>query len=247
MTLQRQSGVALWRQIADEIRGGIGNGLTDKMGRLPSEAELARRFDVNRHTVRAALAALARERVVEARRGQGTFALKKNRIAYPIGRRTRFSAAMRDNSATGRSEVISSTKETADAPTRTVLRLEPGAIVLRLETLSMVDGEPFSFSTHWFEAGRFEALPEIVRQTGSITAGLKACGVDDYLRQETRVDARHARDAEIERLRLAPGAILLVTGVVNCDLSGVPIQRSRSCFAADRATLIVDHLDSAGS
>ena len=57
--LQRGVGVALWRQIADAIRAGIANGLADGAGRLPPEAELAERFGANRHTVRAAIAALA--------------------------------------------------------------------------------------------------------------------------------------------------------------------------------------------
>ena len=64
--LQRGVGVALWRQIADAIRHGIATGLADENGRLPPEAKLAERFGVNRHTVRAAIAALAHEGVLQS-------------------------------------------------------------------------------------------------------------------------------------------------------------------------------------
>lgn len=42
-------------------------------GRLPSEPELARRYDVSRATIRRAIAALVAEGVLEARHGAGTF------------------------------------------------------------------------------------------------------------------------------------------------------------------------------
>ncbi|MEK1931687.1 MAG: GntR family transcriptional regulator, partial [Pararhizobium sp.] len=57
--VERQTGVALWRQIADLIRLSISNGDYDQTGMVPPEIVLAGQFGVNRHTVRSALAALA--------------------------------------------------------------------------------------------------------------------------------------------------------------------------------------------
>ena len=59
--VERQTGVALWRQIADLIRLSISNGDYDQTGMAPPETVLAGQFGVNRHTVRSALAALADE------------------------------------------------------------------------------------------------------------------------------------------------------------------------------------------
>ncbi len=56
--VDRSSGVALWRQIADDIRVAIGAGEFRETGKLPGEMALAERFGVNRHSVRAAIAAL---------------------------------------------------------------------------------------------------------------------------------------------------------------------------------------------
>ena len=55
--VERQSGVALWRQIADRMRLAINNGDFDETGMMPPEMTLAARFGVNRHTVRSAMAA----------------------------------------------------------------------------------------------------------------------------------------------------------------------------------------------
>ena len=75
--LQRGVGVALWRQIADAIRHGIATGLADENRRLPPEAKLAERFGVNRHTVRAAIAALAHEGVLQSQQGRGTMSVAR--------------------------------------------------------------------------------------------------------------------------------------------------------------------------
>ena len=56
----------LWQGIHDTLAGEIGGGRYAPGAKLPTEAELAQRFGVNRHTVRRALAALA-EAAAEAR------------------------------------------------------------------------------------------------------------------------------------------------------------------------------------
>ena len=64
----------LWQAIADTLRAEITLGHYPPGDRLPSEAALATRFGVNRHTVRHALAQLADAGLVHARRGAGVFA-----------------------------------------------------------------------------------------------------------------------------------------------------------------------------
>ena len=67
----RGSGVSAWRQIADALRDEIASGVLAAGERMPTEAELALRFGVNRHTLRRALAALAADGLVRADQGRG--------------------------------------------------------------------------------------------------------------------------------------------------------------------------------
>src|SRR5262245_38837629 len=92
--VERRSGIALWRQIADRIRLGIAAGDLGGGGRLPPETELSARFGVNRHTVRAAIAALVQEGVLRAEQGRGTFVAARRKLSYPIAKRTRFSTGL---------------------------------------------------------------------------------------------------------------------------------------------------------
>jgi DNA-binding FadR family transcriptional regulator len=60
---------SLAKQIAESIRGAITDGSLKADDRLPTEEELARRFEVSRPTIREALKRLAAQNLIRSRRG----------------------------------------------------------------------------------------------------------------------------------------------------------------------------------
>lgn len=238
--LSRRSGIALWRQIADEIRSGLTGNLADGSGKLPGEIVLASRFGVNRHTVRTALRALSEEGLVETRHGEGTFVLERPQIVYPLKRRTRFSEGIGNQAGSKRGQLLSSVQETADATIAAELSLHTGTPVIRIETMAKADGQPISRSTSWFEAARFTGIDTSFSDAGSMTEALRRHCVEDYIRKSTRVQARHATDSEITELRLSPGAIVLVTKAINATLKGEVFQYSVTRFPADKVTFCIE-------
>ncbi|WEX09459.1 phosphonate metabolism transcriptional regulator PhnF [Chelativorans sp. AA-79] len=237
--IERRSGVALWRQIADQIRQGIATELGDQNGRLPTEIALAERFGVNRHTVRTAIQALVQEGVLRAEQGRGTFIERQPRLSYPIGPRTRFSAGLEGQARERRGNLLDHAYEEAPAAVAEALELAPGARVLRLETLAEADGRPISRARSYFDAKRFAGFERHFARTGSITMAYRHFNVSDYLRRSTAISARHADSVDLEVLKLAPGAIVLVAIGLNVDRSGKPIQFSETRFSADRVELQV--------
>jgi GntR family transcriptional regulator, phosphonate transport system regulatory protein len=235
--MERRNGIALWRQIADQIRFAIGAG--EFAERLPPELALAERYGVNRHTVRGAIAALVQEGVLRAEQGRGTFIEERKRFAYPIGTRTRFSEGLKDQARDRRGVLLSHSIEIADASTSEALELPRGSTVLRLETLSEADGRPVSRATSYFDPARFDGFEYAYARTGSVTAALREFGVEDYFRRSTLISARHAQASDLADLRLSPGAIVLVTTYVNVDQHSAPVQYSQTRFAADLVELSV--------
>ncbi|WP_137391065.1 phosphonate metabolism transcriptional regulator PhnF [Rhodoligotrophos defluvii] len=239
--VQRGVGVALWRQIADEIRTGLAAGtMGDNEGRLPPESDLAARFGVNRHTVRAAIAALSHEGVLQSVQGRGTFARRRHRLVYPIRERTRFSAGLENQARDRQIELVGHGNEGAPAEVAAALGLPTGDPVARIETLGTADGVPVSRATSWFSAARFPDIAAAFDRYNSITAALREFGIDDYLRASTSIEARHADEADTRDLRLSPGAIVIVTRALNVDTAGAPIQFSLTRFPADRVELLVE-------
>ena len=238
--LERKSGVALWRQIADRIRSDIATGGAGQDGKLPPEMELAKRYGVNRHTVRSAIAALEQEGVLRSEQGRGTFVRRRKRLSYPIAKRTRFSAGLGNQAGSTRTRLLESAEEAASEAVADNLGVAIGNPVIRLDTVSEADGIPVSRATSWFDANRFAGIDKAFGEHASITKALAACGVTDYVRQSTVIEARHASGEDIQLLRLSAGAIVLVTRAVNADSDGNPIQYAESRFAADRVELKIE-------
>jgi GntR family transcriptional regulator, phosphonate transport system regulatory protein len=239
--VQRQTGVALWRQIADRIRASINHGDFDATGMVPPETVLALQFGVNRHTVRSALAALGQEGVVRAVQGRGTMIERKEKINFPISKRTRFSQGIGDQAREARSVLVDVADEAAEAEVARWLKIPQGAAVVRLETIGTADKRPVSRGTSWFPADRFAAMGEVYRASGSITRAFRELGLSDYVRARTEITALHAETADIADLELSPGAIVMVTRALNTDLDGVPVQYSITRFAADRVQFTIEN------
>ncbi len=231
--------MALWRQIADQIRQAISAGTLGADGRLPTEMALSERFGVNRHTLRSAIAALVQEGVLRAEQGRGTFVESRQKLSYPISARTRFSTGLREQTRERRSILLADAVEAAGFRIAEALGLAPEAPVIRLETLSEADGRPVSRATSWFDAERFPGFAQIYAETGSITLGFQHFGIEDYFRKSTLVSARHADTADLADLRLSAGAIVLVARAINIDADGVPVQYAETRFVADRVELSV--------
>lgn len=238
--VQRQTGVALWRQIADLIRLSISNGDYDQTGMVPPETTLAAQFGVNRHTVRGALAALADEGLVQAIQGRGTMIQRKERFSFPISRRTRFSQGLGDQARDIEARLLAHTTIPASGDIATGLKIAPGMSCIRMELLSSADGRPVSCSTAYVPEERFPEMALHVERLGSITKAFAAGGLADYVRISTEIVARHADAEELALLRLSPGAIVLEATAINADPAGIPVQFARTRFAADRVKLKIE-------
>jgi len=239
--VRRQNGVALWRQLADRIRTAIAAGDYDETGKVPPEMLLAAQFGVNRHTVRSALAALAQEGIVQAVQGRGTLILRKERLNFPISRRTRFSQGIGDQAREKEGILIASSEEAASADLASRLQLPVGARLIRLETLRKADRRPVSRATAWFPADRFAGVVEAYRDSGSITAAFAAVGLPDYVRVSTEITAIHADNDDLSSLELSPGAIVLITRALNADPDGIPVQYAVSRFPADAVQFTIEN------
>lgn len=241
MDLTRGSGVALWRQIASQIEDDIAARMFPPGGRLPTEHELARRFDVNRHTLRRAVAALEEKGLVRIEQGRGTF-VQGGAIDYTVGKRTRFSENIRRQAREPSGRLIRAEIIPADPTVARELGLRKGARVVLLETVGMADDVPISIGAHHFPARRFPDLIAAYQESGSITAALSDAGVEDYSRRSTRVTAGLPDARETGLLEMPRTRPLLICESVNIDQDGEIIEFGQASFVADRVQVSLETL-----
>lgn len=233
-------GVTLWRRIADDYEQMILIGKYESGTRLPAETEIAAHYQVNRHTVRRALAELAARGMVRSERGSGTY-VKTDKLDYRIGPRTRFSeiVAAAGHGAQGR--LLSHRIEPASEEIARRLDLPPGNVVIRLEILRAADRVPVSVATSWLCGERFRDAAKLFREARSVSSVLRYHGIDGYRRQWTRITAGFTDAADAARLRLSPHRTVLVVDSVDVTSDGAPVLTTCGRFAADRVALIVEN------
>ncbi|KJZ22359.1 phosphonate metabolism transcriptional regulator PhnF [Tritonibacter mobilis] len=228
----------VWKSIAITLIDDIAQGRYETGTKLPAEAQLAERFGVNRHTVRRALADMAEQGLVHARRGAGVFVAAKP-TDYPVGKRIRFHQNIRRAGRVPSKKVLRLEVLAADAREADALDLDPGDPVVVYEGLSYADDHPVALARTVFPAERLPGILDALETHESITAALNACGVEDYTRRETRITAKLATATQALHLRTSEGAPILRTTGISDDAGGTPIEFGRTWFAGDRVTLTV--------
>ena len=163
------------------------------------------------------------------------------RLAYAMGERTRFSENVLSQARAPGGRLIGADRIRGDAETAARLGCPAGTLLHRLETLRVADGVPLSVATSWLEAGRFPDIVRFYAESGSVTEALRAAGIADYRRPETRLTAERLSPGDAEHLAAAPDGIALVAFAVNVDLAGRPFQVQRTRFHADRMELVFKH------
>lgn len=228
----------VWAAIAATLRGEIAGRHYRPGDRLPTEAALATRFGVNRHTVRHALAALAEAGLVHSRRGAGVFVAARP-TDYRLGQRVRFHQNVLAAGQVPSRRITRAETRPCDTAEAKALRLRPGDPVLAVEGVSLADGLPLAAFRSLFPAAPFPGLAEAILAEGSITRALAACGLTDYTRQETRLTAQLADPVLALALQVKPGTAVLRSEAVNVDGTGRPIEQGTTWFAGERITLTV--------
>lgn len=226
----------VWKSIAATLEAEIIAGHYQAGDKLPTEAALAARFGVNRHTVRHALGDMAERGILRARRGAGVF-VDAPPTEYPIGKRVRFHQNIRASGRLPEKRVLRLETRPADAVEAEALKLAAGAPVLVYEGLSLANGIAVAHFLSLFPAKRLPGLAETFDTVASVTDALRLNGVEDYTRAETRVSAERASPTQALHLGVREGDPLLRTVGLNIDADGVPVERGMTWFAGDRVVL----------
>ncbi|KQI67469.1 GntR family transcriptional regulator [Loktanella sp. 3ANDIMAR09] len=229
----------VWQAIADALRTDLSEGRHAPGDRLPTEAALAERFGVNRHTVRHGVSALVAEGLVRRRRGAGAF-VTATPTDYPIGRRVRFHDNLIAAGRRPEKRLLYLDTRSASAGEARALALAEGDAVCAYHGLSLSDGQPIALFESLFPLARLPGIAQALEQTRSVTAALAAAGATDYTRATTRLTAVRATATQALHLHLTEGDPLLRSSAVNVGEDGSPVEYGRTWFAGDRVTLTID-------
>ncbi|MGB1963366.1 MAG: phosphonate metabolism transcriptional regulator PhnF [Candidatus Puniceispirillales bacterium] len=230
----------LWREIYRVLYKELHDGIFVQGEKLPTEAELSNRFEVNRHTVRRALGELQADGFIYSKRGSGTIVLSPP-LTYRVGRKTRFSTHLEGSSQSSDIKILQITTRMAIDSEIEILRLNHGDYIHHVEGLRLIEERPIIYFSSRFTASIAQNLPECLFSGMSISKALAACGVEDYVRQRTRITARLASDVTARHLEINTGSPILSVKSLNTLPDATPIESGHSLMAGDKIALMVDN------
>ena len=228
----------IWKSISATLQREIAAGHYRAGDKLPTEAELAQRFGVNRHTVRHALADLVDRGQVRTRRGAGAFVAAVP-TDYPLGKRVRFHQAVQATGRLAYKQRLRVETRPCDTSEAEALALALGDPVVVYEGLSLSGGTPIAHFESVFPAVRLDGIAATLSEVTSVTEALARHGVADYLRVETRITAELASAVLALHLGLREGDPVLRSTSVNAAPDGTPVERGVTYFAGDKVALTV--------
>lgn len=235
--LQENSAVPVYRQVETLLRERIEQGELKVGERLPSEAELCRRWGISRITVRQALTELTREDLLERVPGKGTFVRSAQ---LQVARLTRLSGFGENMRALGLEPGYKTLRaETEHAPGEVVARLQDtGATAFVIERTLMASEEPMGLHTSYLPLWVVSRMPEgsITKEAlnrGSLYQAIEKTGLKIYRADET-VEPSVARSEEAERLALEEGELVLKVKRTVFDNEERPVEYVILTYRADR-------------
>jgi GntR family transcriptional regulator len=196
---------------------------------IPSERELAERYQVSRLTVRSAIGKLVEEGLLSRVRGKGTFtATRRMELQLYL---MSFTDDMRRRGKVPTTEVLRNAPEIPPASSASALGLGNRQPAHRLVRLRRADGVPLAVERGWYHAGRLPGLTGL-----ELTRSLYALLAQHFdIRLDHAWQTVWAESADRETARLlgirAGSPLLVFRRVSSCK--GEPVEDMTSWYRGD--------------
>ncbi len=207
--------VPIYRQLAGLIQKVIEDEYSIGDYLLP-EIQLAKKYDVNRHTIRSALDELVKQGIIVRQPGKGTMVVSSP-IDYHISESTRFTSRLEELGYETTSRLISKSIEVAPAQVAEYLRLPTDAKVIRVRTLRSVAETKVCVIDHFLSADRFLKVKTRFG-SGSLAKFMKAHYQVDFERTISLISATPSTPDLAQHLQLSSQIPMLCIKTLNCQL-----------------------------
>lgn len=225
-SFDRESGVPVYRQLAEYIKKQISSGVYAPGDVLPSEADYIREFNLSRTTVRLAFGMVTNAGLVRREQGRGTIVVSQMRSNLPL--LSSFSEEARRYGRDPSVRLLDKLEEGIPQAAAHALALPVGTRVLKIIRLRLVDHEPIGLAVSWLNTLRFPQLTSVDYSATSLYEVFEnQLGLPIYKAVEN-IRADLAGDAEARRLKIKQGSSVLRmirTTLIRCEQDAVvPIE-----------------------
>ena len=239
--------------IADDLRAQIVSGRFTPGETIPKEAELASDYQVNRTTVRRAIAQLRAEGLVTPVKRRGTVVRDRTPVSVPFsryaavvepgGERGPWETACAQQGLQGRVEVVEVSRQPADDSVAGRLGLPVGATVVHRKRLMWAGAQVAQVQEAWMPLEIVDGSPLAAegKVVGGVYGALTALGHPPVSVDES-VRARMPTPDEASAMTIEPGTAVLSIERVTRGLDARPLELLRAVAVGDRVQFLYEGL-----
>jgi GntR family transcriptional regulator len=201
---------------------------------IPTEAELTTLYGVSPGTVRKAIDLLVADGLLDRMQGKGTF-VRRPSFDSSLFRFFRFEGVSGER-LIPESRILTRSVEAAPSAVARSLRLSPGAAVIRMSRLRLLEHEPFLAEEIWLPKSRFAALLNLdTSDFGDLLYPIyeERCGQVVASAEET-MTAEPVNAAYAQLLRIQRGAPVVVIDRLAFSYDHLPLEWRRTRGRADK-------------
>jgi GntR family transcriptional regulator len=218
-------------RLRDELLEEITSSRLQPGTKLPSEGQLAKRFNVSRATVREAVRGLVEAGYVSRRRGSGSYVTERRRMPHGLDSTLSYLAMIETAGARAGMRILEAAFEPCcqdDAP----LQLSQGDTVLAVERVRTADDRPVIYSLDRIPAHLLRSGLDLRNLDPSLFGLLSSSGhAADHATATLRAVASTSQTAKV--LGVRRGRPLLYIEEVDYGRDGTPVMLSREWHVSE--------------
>ena len=232
----------IYYQIKQTIKGWIVNKEFGPGNKIPSENELADRFNVSRLTVRQAISQLIQEGFLNSRRGEGTFVTSNENLINSFSLET--TGFMDELFSTQLSKVTTKwatlSKMVAPKPVKEKLQLETNdEEVVQIKRLRLLRGRPFTYTINYLPVDIGARVNEKDLYRRRLLEILERDLKIEFTEAVQTIEASFADQEVAEKLEVASGSPILFVEKIMYSKQHKPIELFQSSYRGDLFKFIV--------
>jgi GntR family transcriptional regulator len=220
----------LYQQIKALLLDSLQSGEWRPGAPIPSEMELAARYEVSQGTVRKAVDELATENLLIRHQGKGTFVASHHSEAWQY----RFFSLMPDSGkkAPLKSHFLACKAIKSPSKIAQLLKLPASEQVIQIDRVQSLGGHVAVFEQIWLPKARFRGmtLERLESWPGPLYAFYESEFATHMVRAEEKIKAIAAEAAIANHLKLEPGSPLLLVERLSFTYGNKPVEVRRAHY-----------------
>lgn len=237
----KKSNKAMYLKLYEKILNNIENKKYNNYDKLPSENDFAKKFNVNRHTVRQALELLKAEGFIYTILGKGTY-ISNIKVPYSISDKSSYSSKILDLGYEPKTTLLGVDIIEASADIALNLGLNTKLKVIEFKLLRYANDLPISISYSYFDAYIYRELIQnldckpfsLYKILGNSYPNLEVTKIS------TVFESVKATKEQSELLMMPINSPLLIASTLSKDQNGNFVEYGTSFFRGDTCKIKVD-------